>query len=229
MKYTFTIKIPLDTDWPNGEMLEKRDQLEDQLLAYEHLSIIEVGAGLGNLEIVIETNYQRKSKNLILSELQKLQLENLAVIEIVKNQNSQVKVVPGDLFTIPLQTNLYAVGIVLHVSKVFKDGIMVGLYEQSFQSIVNFKPEHINSEFIDVPNYTSKKLIHNDIWPKIGHNQQLLLGAEIPYLAASFSLYFKDELIKQLTSIEEYKQYTELESAGRYFIENKLADHFKAA
>ena len=228
MKYTFTIKIALDSDWPNEEMLEKRDQLEDQLLAYEHLSIIEVGAGLGNLEIVIETNHQRKSKNLVLSELQKLQLENLAVIEIVKNQTSRTKVVPGDLFAIPLPNNLYAVGIVLHVSKVFKDGIMVGLYNQSFRSTVDFNPKDINSEFIEVPNYTSKKLIHNDIWPKVGHDQQLLSKAETPLLAASFSLYLKDEIVQQLTSIDEYRKYTTLLGQGRYSIENKLTDHFKA-
>jgi hypothetical protein len=227
MKYTLNITIKLDSDWPDDELLEKRERLEDQLQQYSELSIVEVGAGLSSMAIIIETNNLVVAKQLIDTALQTNQLKKLATIEVSKPTRRQNKVQPGDLFAIQLPDKQFVIGIVLHVSKRFKNGILVGLYDQTFNSISNFKPADIASGFYDVPNYTGKDLICDDIWPRIGHDEQLLSVAQVPYLAVTGSLYYKDDVVKQLKTIEEYKKHTTLSGQGRYFIENKLAKHFR--
>ena len=65
----------------------------------------------------------------------------------------RIRVVEGNLIGIPLDNNMVAVGIILHVSREIKDGIMVGYYDQTFPSIQAISIDEIDGDFIDTQKY----------------------------------------------------------------------------
>lgn len=141
----------------------------------------------------------------------------------------RIRVKPGNLIAIPLEKNLVAVGIILHVSKVFKNAIMVGYYDHPFSSIEDISIEKISGEFIDTPNYTGKQLVTKGPWKLIGHSDELLAVAKIPELAVVHTIYYKDEVVKQYPAeeAETVRKYPVLEGQGGIFVENKLRRYFR--
>lgn len=141
---------------------------------------------------------------------------------------THIRVKPGDLIAIPLEENMVAVGIILHVSKRFKDAIMVGYYDQLFNSVEDISAEKITQPFVDTPNYTGRKLVTKGPWQLVGHSEKLLAEAEIPELAVVHHIYYKDEIVKHYPAqeAEAVRKYPVLEGQGGKFVENKLRKHF---
>jgi hypothetical protein len=131
---------------------------------------------------------------------------------------------PGDIVGVPLRDGLVAVGIVLHVSTIFRNAIMIGFYGQSFKSMQSIDIASLGGRFIETPNYTSKQLITNGPWQVVANSPHLLEEAEIPELRAAYTLHYKDEMIRQL-SPDELGEYTELAGQGRLSVENMLLKH----
>lgn len=74
------------------------------------------------------------------------------------------RVQPGDITGVPLAESLVAVGIVLHVSTYFTNGVMVGFYPQSFHSMEAIDLQDLGGTFLWTPNYTSKREITDGAW-----------------------------------------------------------------
>jgi len=131
----------------------------------------------------------------------------------------------GDIVGIPLGEGMVAAGIVLHVSTRIKNGILMGFYDQLFDSIETINVEALGKKFIATPNYTGKQLLTSRHWKVVGHSPRLLKEANIPELRAAYTLYRKDEVVRQLVS-NELKDYPELRVEGAGMIEDKLREHF---
>jgi len=142
---------------------------------------------------------------------------------MVKKKGTKVK--PGDIVGIPLEEKRVAVGMVLHVSTLFKNAIMIGFYNQLFESMEDIDIEALGGEFIETPNYTGKQLITSGRWEVVGNNPKLLAEAAIPQLRVVNTLHYKDQVIRQL-SPDEFKEYVEFRGQGGIFVENKLRKHF---
>ena len=138
----------------------------------------------------------------------------------------RVKVVEGDLIAIPLNENVVAVGIILHVSKRIRNGIIVGYYNLIFSSVEAISIDEIGGEFVDTPNYTGKQLVTKGPWQLVGHSDELLASATIPELAVVTTIYYKDEIVHHFTN-DEHKAYLTLAVEGGGFVENKLRKHFE--
>jgi hypothetical protein len=132
---------------------------------------------------------------------------------------------PGNIVSIPLDEGMVAVGIVLHVSARIKNGVMIGFYDQLFESVEDIDLKALGSEFIEIPNYTSKQLITSGRWKIIGNSPESLAAANISELRAAYTLYYKDEVVRQL-SPAELGDYVEIAGQGGSFIEAKLRKHF---
>ena len=104
----------------------------------------------------------------------------------------------GDIICIPLADSLVAVGLVLHVSKLFQNAVMIGFYDRPFESCESIDLNGLGGPFIDAPNYTWKRNITLGEWPVVGKSVELLAKATIPHLAVSYSLYYKDEFVRLL-------------------------------
>ena len=138
-----------------------------------------------------------------------------------------VKVNIGDVFYIKLDEEHYAVGIVMHISRSFKKGVIIGIFDKLVQTISKFEPqEFLSAPFFDSPNYTGIQILKEGDWPIVGNHPELLVEKEIPLLRAGGSVYHKDEVVKVLTNSSELKNYVQLEVQGMFYIENKLCDHF---
>lgn len=137
------------------------------------------------------------------------------------------KITPGDIIAVQLEPELFSVGLILHISKAFKNGIMVGFYDCSFNSLANIRTEELGGEFIFTPNYTSKKLVILGPWKLIGHSGKLLADAKIPELLAGNSVYHKDNIVKDMVPPDEQKRYPSLTGQGGIFVENKLRKYFQ--
>lgn len=138
-----------------------------------------------------------------------------------------IRVKPGDIIAVPLEPELIAVGIILHISKVFNNGIMVGFYDCSLNSLEDIKLEELGGKFIFPPNYTTKQLVTLGPWKWIGHSEELLNSAEIPELIAGYTVYYKDEIVRDMVPREEIKRYASLTGEGGGFVENKLRKYFQ--
>lgn len=137
----------------------------------------------------------------------------------------RAKVIPGDIIAVPLREGMVAVGIVLHVSTLFRGAVMIGFYKQVFPSIEDIDLTKLKGDFIDTPNYTGKKLITSGRWKIVGNSPDLLRVAEVPYLRVASSLYYKDEEVRRL-SPSEWGAYTELLGQGGIALEEKLYRYF---
>src|SRR5437867_2521078 len=93
----------------------------------------------------------------------------------------------GDVFGVPLGPNLVAVGIVLHVSRYFVGSIMVAFYRQAFSSIDQIDLGALHDDFVERPNYTSKRVLTTKRWTVVGNSPELLSGAVIPELRSAQS------------------------------------------
>ena len=141
---------------------------------------------------------------------------------------TRVKIKNGDVFRIQLNEKNYTLGIVLHVSKVFKQSALVGIFDRPLSHSSEVDPQSlINTQFYDVPNYTGTQMMKQGEWPILGNFPEMLKGREIPLLRASYHIYYKDEVIKTLTDPDQLKEYTELQGQGKLYILNKLKHHFE--
>jgi len=132
---------------------------------------------------------------------------------------------PGDLFVVPID-DYFVPGLVLHVSKLFSRGMMVGFYDCKFSDYHHIDESNIASNFVWTPNYASITHINKQRWIRIGNYPKLLAQTSIPQLRVANLLYDKDEFIRRLP-IEEWKLFTELSGGGCLYYENKLSLHFK--
>ena len=223
------IQIQIQTsnaDFPTPTLLSIRDQLEDELMNYSEMTIVDVGSGLGVMDIVLETKESKPAITIIQDLLEKHQIQEISTIKVKKNKKSRIKVKEGDIVAIPLEENLFAVGIILHVSKYWRNSIMVGYYDEFFTSLADINIDALGNRFIFTPNYTGKQIITEGDWEIVGHSQKLLSVAEIPELVSVTTVFYKDEVVKRLPSIAATEDYTMLTGQGRIFVENKLRKYF---
>src|SRR5947209_6401383 len=105
------------------------------------------------------------------------------------------KVGPGDVIAVPLAPNQVAAGLVLHVSKRIRQGMIVGFYDRLFDSPDVVRIDQLGGPFVRMPNYTSTKMVREGIWPIVGHSPELLSDATVPVLRAAYDLYLGDEWV----------------------------------
>lgn len=139
------------------------------------------------------------------------------------------KVKPGDIVSIPLTPDAFAAGIVLHVSKEFRNAMMIGIYDKLFLSKLDITSTALPDQFIETPNYTSTQLVTKGDWEVVAHNSKLLEGIPLPKLRAAGTVYRGDEVVEQLHSLQELRRYPEISGQGKIFIERKLRQHFNLA
>lgn len=144
------------------------------------------------------------------------------------NKPRQPGVKPGSIFAIPLQTETFAVGIALHISKYFRNGMLAGYFDKCFSSMDAINIHELNPEFVFTPNYTSKRIVDLGEWSLVGYSESLLARSTIPILVSVTTLFYKDEVVGQLGSVEETKIYERLAGQGKEFVENRLRRHFRA-
>lgn len=135
----------------------------------------------------------------------------------------------GDIFSIKLGDSLYSLGIIIHVSKVFRQSMMIGIFDKLFSSefeVSTILPD--NFSFVDIPNYTSIKVIGNkdNDWYIVCNRTDIVEIVEIPLLVAGNTLYMKDSIVKEILGPDERKKYQKVKGQGKLFVENKLKKHF---
>lgn len=223
------IQIKLQGEgFPSSEEALLRDAMEESLGGQTDMTIIDIGSGLGVIDIVLEVNNTESATKAIQQLLKKHQIEQATTVNIQKPKKAQRQVKAGDVFCVPLSEDTVAVGIVLHVSKVFKNAIMVGFYDQLFKSVEDVHVAALSSDFIDTPNYTGKLLITEGRWQVVTNSPELLARAKIPELVVVNTVYYKDRIVQQLSSLEESRRYPTLTGQGGIFVENKLRKHFES-
>ena len=137
----------------------------------------------------------------------------------------RTKINSGDIIIVPLSEGLIAVGIILHISEKFRGSMLVGYYNQAFESVADINITSLENEFIDTPNYTNIGLVTEGPWEIIGNSPKLLATAIIPELRVAYHIYYKDDIVKKV-NLNEFRQYSVLEGQGQMFIENKLRRYF---
>jgi hypothetical protein len=132
---------------------------------------------------------------------------------------------PGDVICVPIADDKVVVGIVLHISNLFRNAVLVGFYKQLFPSCDAVDINLLGGDFIWIPNYTGKKELTDGTWQVIGNSPKLLHVATIPHLVVVSDVYFKDEVIRHLNP-DEANKYPILSVAGGGAIEARLKRHF---
>jgi hypothetical protein len=140
--------------------------------------------------------------------------------------SKSIKVKVGDIFAVPLEEELIAAGIVLHISKYWRGGILVGFFNRRFRAVDQVAVSDLAVEFAFTPNYTGKKILTAGDWPIVGSRPDLVEPNVIPKLVSVTHVFYKDEVIEHLASLEEARQYEVLSGWGKGFCENKLRRYF---
>ncbi len=138
----------------------------------------------------------------------------------------RIKVKVGDIFAVPLADQLVAAGIVLHISRYWANGILVGFFDRRFPAVDQIDVSDLAAEFVFTPNYTAKRILTAGDWPIVGNRADLVVPSVIPKLVSVYDVFYKDEIVERLASIEETRQYEVLSGWGKVFAENKLRRHF---
>lgn len=138
------------------------------------------------------------------------------------------EIIAGDLLAIPLSEGIAAAGIVLHVSRVFRKNMLLGVYDQIFRSAESIDLNALEGRLFDVPNYVDTLPVLQGVWPVVGNSSKLLRAAPVPELRMGAQIYLKDEVVGT-ASREELKRYPALQFAGYAFVENRLRKHFGIA
>jgi hypothetical protein len=116
----------------------------------------------------------------------------------------------GDLLWVPVSPDRNAVGLVLFVSRRFRNGMIVGFFRQLFSSPEEVDVGALAEPFVRTPNYTSALLVSKGNWRLIGNSPELLGRCSVPVLRVAASLYYKDEVIgtvkpDQLGDYQEFR------------------------
>lgn len=135
----------------------------------------------------------------------------------------------GDILAIQIEDNKYAAGLVLHVSKYFKGSILVGYFNRCFVSTEAIILEELDPEFAFTPNYTGKPVEGGNDWTVIGNRVDLIEDSIIPKLVVVTDIFYKDEVVERLPSLDAAQKYETLKGQGRYFVENKLRNFFETS
>lgn len=136
----------------------------------------------------------------------------------------RVRVREGDLVWVPVVEGQFAVGIVLHVSRYFRQSMLVGFFPALFA-----RPEEVDvgalaEPFVETPNYVSTLAVRDGGWSVIGHSQELLARSTVPVLRVVATLYYKDDVVGQVAPAE-YPNHPMVLGQGDKAVEGKLRDH----
>lgn len=135
----------------------------------------------------------------------------------------------GDVFAIPLDERMVAAGIVMHVSKYFANSILAGYFDRCFDSVEHIPVQDLTAQFAFTPNYTGKQLLARGDWPVIGNRNDLIEQAIIPKLVVITDVFYKDEILERLPSLEAAKQYERVEGQGKGYVESRLRRYFRSS
>lgn len=132
----------------------------------------------------------------------------------------------GDLIAVPFDKGRVAVGLVLQRSRdLFRGCLLVGFYSQSFDATDTIPIEHVEGQFIAIPQYVHQWSVQQGRWPVIGHRDDLLTVTPLPVLRMSYDLYEGEKHLRRLTS-EEVNQYPSMRVQGDGYVEEMLREHF---
>ena len=160
-----------------------------------------------------------------LSEVRRTSLHNSKEArDLTAGRSIKVKV--GDIFAVPLDEQLIAAGIVLHISRYFAGSILVGFFNRRYRSREEIAIQDLRPDFTFTPNYTGKQILTKGDWPIVGNRADLVEQTVIPKLFVVIDVFHGDKVVERLASLEEAKQYEQLTGWGKGYIENKLRHYF---
>ena len=139
----------------------------------------------------------------------------------------KVSVHPGDIIAVTLRNTGVVPGLVLHVSKYFRKGMIVGFYDALFPDAAQIHIEELGGPFIETPNYTSVEMVQEGDWPIIGQSAELLSSSNVPTLRVVYDLFLRDDVVGRVAPADA-KAYPVLQMMGKVYLENMLARHFRA-
>src|SRR5438128_4633549 len=93
-------------------------------------------------------------------------------------------------------------GLVLHVSKRIRDGIIVGYFDRLFPSAEAIDIEDLDIPFPHLPQYTAAQIVREGDWPVVGRRPDLTGPGRVPLLRVVAHLYRGDELIGRVAGAD---------------------------
>ena len=220
------IQIQLDgLDFPTEAALSARDALEEALDSQRGIAVTGVGSGDGFMDIVVDVKRRQPALRIIQQLIDRHYLSAITTITVEQRTKAVVRIRAGDLFCIHLADHAWSVGLVLHKSTSFRKCVMVGFFDVLAPSPDQVSISTLSESFIAPPNYTSLEALTSELWPRIGHSEKHLKAAVIPELVASYTLYYKDTPVRQV-SREELTHYPILSVAGVGAVVKQLQRYF---
>jgi len=142
-------------------------------------------------------------------------------------RSTKLQVRRGDLLWIPVCPDKHAVGIVLHLSKYIRNGMIVGFFHCPFKSEEDVHSAELELSFMETPKWTSQQLVSEGYWKIIGNRNRLLVALPPLFFRIGSSLYQNDTPVGRVDE-GQWGQYPELLAWGGKAIENHLRELFCA-
>jgi Protein of unknown function (DUF4240)/Immunity protein 26 len=135
----------------------------------------------------------------------------------------KMKPKPGDVFAIPLEDNCFSAGVILHVSKRWKNTVLCGFLNVA--PVSNLKLDAIpdSLEFVEKPFYVYISPLTSGEWPIIGSIDSQIVDQLIPRMIVGWSIFLKDEYLGNVPTeaISDYPRITTITDSGaRYLLRN---------
>lgn len=155
----------------------------------------------------------------------------------VKRPRVRGRVQAGDVFAVsladdPLQLppsgDLWVPAIVLHASRLFKNAMLVGYFDQLVSSPQDLTCQALGRALLDgdcAPNYTGKVAATLGYWRYIEHCPQLLSEIEIPELKVGYTLYRGDEVVQERVPLDSGHRIFQGQGLGA--VNARLKKHFR--
>lgn len=220
------IQIKTDSEsFPDQDELDVRDYLEDALDAHADMSVVDVGSGLGVMDIIVDAKRTKSALKIIHQLIQELQIGDFTTVTPHKPERLPFQAKAGNLFCVPITDQYYVPGVVLHVSRYFKGCMLAAYFNKKISSPADVDLQHMPGEVIGTPNYTHVYPVAKGLWITIGNNRRLLTAIPIPELVVVADVFYKDKYIRKLPP-SEISHYPILTVAGQGAVERNLRRYF---
>ncbi len=220
------IQIKIDSEtFPDQDELDVREYIEDALNSRADMTVVDVGSGLGVMDIVVDAKRTKPALKIIDQLIQELQIENVTTVTPLKPEQLPFRVKAGDIFCVPITDQHYVPGVVLHVSRYFKGCMLAAYFNKILPSSKDVDLQSMPGEVIGTPNYTHVYPVAKGSWITVGNNRGFLAAIPIPELVVVYDVFYKDRYVRKL-SLAEISKYPVLTVAGQGAVERDLRRYF---
>lgn len=137
----------------------------------------------------------------------------------------------GDIFGFELRNGKWAVGIVIHISKIFTSAMLISFFDKEYDSPDDISVDSLGDQMIiigrkSLPNYTAKVILIKGPFKYLGKYPEIAYSIPLPVLGQGRACYRGGDVI-DISEVDDEEYLGPIIGLGLLSIEEDLFEYFK--